>query len=83
MRNFREPGGRPRWLGVADLIELELEGGGRVLARPSGTEPKLKIYVDLEAPLGATDSVTQAGRTGRERALELARALEAVLGLVP
>ena len=43
-------GGRPRWLGEAALIVLELEGGSRVLARPSGTEPKLKVYVDASAP---------------------------------
>jgi phosphomannomutase len=83
VRNFREPGDRPRWLGVADLVELELEGGGRVLARPSGTEPKLKIYVDLEAPLGASDSVTHVEEEWRERALELARALETALGFTP
>lgn len=37
---------RPRRLGRASLIELHLEGGDRVLVRPSGTEPKLKIYID-------------------------------------
>ncbi len=37
---------RPEWLPQADVVELELEGG-RVVIRPSGTEPKLKIYVDL------------------------------------
>lgn len=81
VRNFREPGARPRWLGVADLVELELEGGGRVLARPSGTEPKLKIYVDLQAPLGETETVTRVEEEWRRRALELARALERALGL--
>jgi phosphomannomutase len=39
--------GRPFWLGKQDLIELTLGAAGRALVRPSGTEPKLKIYVDL------------------------------------
>jgi phosphomannomutase len=41
--------GRPMWLGEQDLIEMSLGETGRVLVRPSGTEPKLKIYVDLSA----------------------------------
>jgi len=41
---------RPRYLGATNLIELQLGTEGRVLARPSGTEPKLKVYVDLNGP---------------------------------
>jgi phosphomannomutase len=41
---------RPPWLGAQHLIEVELGDSGRVLVRPSGTEPKLKIYADLRAP---------------------------------
>jgi phosphomannomutase len=37
---------RPFWLGATNLIELQLGDKGRILVRPSGTEPKLKIYVD-------------------------------------
>ena len=45
--DFRSGGERrARWLGNTSLIELTLGGRGRVLVRPSGTEPKLKIYVD-------------------------------------
>ncbi len=32
-------------LPVADVIEFKLEGGAKVLVRPSGTEPKIKAYV--------------------------------------
>lgn len=42
---------RPPWLGEQNLVELLLGEHGRVLVRPSGTEPKLKIYVDMTAPL--------------------------------
>lgn len=40
---------RPRWLPEAALVVFELEGDARVLVRPSGTEPKLKLYVDARA----------------------------------
>ena len=39
---------RPRWLGATSLIALDLADRSRVLVRPSGTEPKLKIYVDAQ-----------------------------------
>jgi phosphomannomutase len=49
VRDYRTGGAaRPRWLPDAELLEFELDGG-RVLVRPSGTEPKLKIYVDWRA----------------------------------
>lgn len=44
---------RPFWLGEQLLVELSLGTRGRVLIRPSGTEPKLKIYVDLRGETGA------------------------------
>ncbi len=36
------PEGFPR----TDLLEISFPNGGRMIIRPSGTEPKLKIYVD-------------------------------------
>ncbi len=35
-----------------DLIRLTIDGGSRVIVRPSGTEPKLKIYIDAAVTEG-------------------------------
>jgi phosphomannomutase len=43
-----------------DLIRLTIEGGSRVIVRPSGTEPKLKIYVDA----AVTEGSDRAERVG-------------------
>lgn len=36
----------------SDLIRLTIDGGSRVIVRPSGTEPKLKIYIDAAVTEG-------------------------------
>ena len=33
-------------LPASDVLRILLDGGSRVMVRPSGTEPKLKIYID-------------------------------------
>ena len=47
-----------------DAVVLRGEGM-RVVVRPSGTEPKLKAYVEVVVPVAA--SVAEARRAGRER----------------
>ncbi len=37
----------------SDLLRFHLEGGGRVIVRPSGTEPKLKCYLDTVSESGS------------------------------
>jgi phosphomannomutase len=34
----------------SDILRFDVAGGGRIMLRPSGTEPKLKIYVELIVP---------------------------------
>lgn len=46
---------RPRWLPATSLVELGFGGGSRLLVRPSGTEPKLKIYADWVARIADAD----------------------------
>ncbi|MDY7228532.1 phospho-sugar mutase [Hyalangium rubrum] len=44
----------------SNVIAYELEGGGRVTLRPSGTEPKIKYYFELKETPGAGESLAQA-----------------------
>lgn len=73
---------RPPWLGKANLVELRLGQAGRVLVRPSGTEPKLKIYVDAcgEAP-ARWEQLRPAEEYREKQARELGIALAEYLGL--
>lgn len=43
----------PKGMGIesSNVIQLILEDGTKVSARPSGTEPKIKFYVSVNAPL--------------------------------
>lgn len=70
---------RPPWLGAQDLIELSLGASGRALVRPSGTEPKLKIYVDMAVPYG-DDAFGQRDAL-EESAGDLGRELAGMMGL--
>jgi phosphomannomutase len=79
--DFRTGGERrPLWLGNTNLIELTLGERGRLLARPSGTEPKLKIYVDLKRPLPADADVWLSERELQTEAGALAEAFAKQLG---
>lgn len=70
---------RPRWLGAALLFELQLGADARVLVRPSGTEPKLKLYVDLRA--SASTDVAAARERALAEAASLAEALRQTIGI--
>lgn len=50
---------RPAWLTTHDLVAFDLDDG-RAMIRPSGTEPKCKIYVDLRADTDAGSDLAAA-----------------------
>jgi phosphomannomutase len=61
----------------ADVLRLRLSGGGRVIVRPSGTEPKLKCYLEVVVP--ATGDEARA--TAAAELTTLREAVADVLGL--
>ncbi|MBO1751868.1 phospho-sugar mutase [Actinotalea sp. BY-33] len=77
----------PEGLPPTDGLRLVAEDGTRVIIRPSGTEPKVKCYLEVIVPIPTgrdgepSDLVGEARRTARER-LDAVRAdVTAVLGL--
>ena len=38
---------------ASDVLRIRLADGSRVMVRPSGTEPKLKVYLDTHSSIGA------------------------------
>jgi phosphomannomutase len=67
-----------------DGIRLLAQDGSRAVVRPSGTEPKVKVYLEVVVPVppGADDAALAAARHGgRERLEALVADLRVVLGL--
>ena len=61
----------------ADVLIFRL-AGGRVVLRPSGTEPKIKCYIEITEPV-ADGSLAQARAAAAGRLAPLRAALEALL----
>lgn len=62
-----------------DGIRMGLEGGARIIARPSGTEPKLKCY--LEVVIEVTDTIEIARATADEQISAIKTDLATALGI--
>jgi phosphomannomutase len=71
---------RPAWLGAHDLVSFDL-ADGRAMIRPSGTEPKCKIYVDLRGTLGRDDDLDARSAALEAEAAAVAADLAHFVGL--
>jgi phosphomannomutase len=65
----------------ADVIVLHTEDGARLTVRPSGTEPKIKLYLELVAKVGDRDGLAQARTTMSTKAARIQAEIKAALGV--
>ena len=63
-----------------DGLRYRLADGGRVIVRPSGTEPKVKCYLEVVVPVEDGD-VAAARRTAAEKLAAIKRDIAAAAGL--
>ncbi|MEC7240561.1 MAG: phospho-sugar mutase, partial [Myxococcota bacterium] len=66
-QGIREEAGFP----LSNVLGFELDNGYRILARPSGTEPKIKFYFEVQAAIGEDQELPEVQ-------VELAKALESL-----
>jgi phosphomannomutase len=65
----------------ADVIVLHAADGARLTVRPSGTEPKIKLYLELEARVSSTAELTAARAALTEQAARIQGQVKAALGV--
>lgn len=61
---------------IGDILRFTLDDGSRVMVRPSGTEPKVKVYIDASSTDGAPAARVRAAR---ERVAAIAEAMRPLL----
>jgi phosphomannomutase len=69
------------WSG--DVLVFDLEDGGRICVRPSGTEPKIKFYFEVVEPLQESEPIDLAEARGKKRLESLERELLSLASLGP
>ena len=75
----RGDGGMPK----SDVFILQLGSGGRVVLRPSGTEPKLKVYFEATTGPCSVEDLAEARRGAQARLGELRLVIAGWLGATP
>jgi phosphomannomutase len=64
-----------------DGVRIATDAGDRVIVRPSGTEPKLKCYLEVVAPVDSVEDLPQVKQAATARLDRIKDELRQVLGL--
>ncbi|MCS6856955.1 MAG: phospho-sugar mutase [Sandaracinaceae bacterium] len=65
----------------ANMLSFELDGGHRIMMRPSGTEPKIKFYFDVKAEISNGETVLEARNRAEEMLSDLIQNFFAKIGM--
>jgi phosphomannomutase len=68
----------PLDLPKSDVLAWELASGSRVIARPSGTEPKAKFYFDVREPIADGETIADAEKRAAATMKKLSDAFVAI-----
>lgn len=71
----------PIELPPSNVLVFELSGGSRVIARPSGTEPKIKFYYDVCEPMNEGEPMADADARAKAKLAALDAAFCAAAGV--
>lgn len=61
-KNFSSHQTTPLQFPESDVLQFYLEDGTKVSVRPSGTEPKIKFYISVHAPLKSKEEFTEVSQ---------------------
>lgn len=61
-----------------DGLRYYLEDNSRIIVRPSGTEPKLKVYLEVIEPVASAESLRDSRAVAATRLGEIKKAMEAL-----
>lgn len=67
-------------LPASNVLGFDLADGCRIMVRPSGTEPKIKIYVDVREPMSDKDSLPKVESRMSAKLERLADAAKSAAG---
>lgn len=71
----------PTTLPPSDVLVYALEGGSRIIARPSGTEPKIKFYFDVREPMQSSETPQAAEARAKDKMAALTDAFSHLAGV--